>query len=172
MTHTHPYLVSFLFIPSLYLPLFNSKNFSFSSIYIDIESDFIFIYIIMVIIICVLCIMTYECYVRVQSEHARVECVQLARNMPFELWFGGGKTKEPVECVCVSARRVWTRVATVMSLQARTREVFQELELGRLPEEWVTRCWEDDFCNSSPLPTQVRLSWFFFYVNVSGTLTG
>ena len=31
MTHTHPYLVSFLFIPSLYPPLFNSKNFSFSS---------------------------------------------------------------------------------------------------------------------------------------------
>ena len=36
MTIPHPYLVSFLFIPSLYPPLFNSKNFSFSSKYIYI----------------------------------------------------------------------------------------------------------------------------------------
>ena len=28
----HPYLVSFLFIPSLYSLLFNSRNFSFSSL--------------------------------------------------------------------------------------------------------------------------------------------
>ena len=34
----HPYLVSFLFIPSLYSLLFNSKTFSFSSIYTGVGS--------------------------------------------------------------------------------------------------------------------------------------
>ena len=32
---SHPYIVSFLFIPSLYPSLFNSKNFLFSSLYIQ-----------------------------------------------------------------------------------------------------------------------------------------
>jgi hypothetical protein len=43
-----------------------------------------------------------------------------------------------------------------MSLQRRTLEAFKLLGVEELPEDWVGRCWEENFCENSPLPSQVR----------------
>ena len=43
-----------------------------------------------------------------------------------------------------------------MSLYTSTAEAFQLLELGRIPTEWVTRLWEQNFCESASLPLEVR----------------
>ncbi|CAI8007039.1 Condensin-2 complex subunit D3, partial [Geodia barretti] len=43
-----------------------------------------------------------------------------------------------------------------MSLQKRTLEAFKLLGVEELPEDWVGRCWEENFCENSPLPSQVR----------------
>ena len=48
-------------------------------------------------------------------------------------------------------------IVAAMSLQRRTGEVFQLLEVEQLPEEWVGRCWDENFCESTPLPPQVLL---------------
>ena len=44
-----------------------------------------------------------------------------------------------------------------MSLQLNTAEAFQLLELEQLPEEWVARLWEQNFCESASFPSQVRI---------------
>ena len=43
----------------------------------------------------------------------------------------------------------------MMSLQRKTVEAFQRLEVEQLPAEWIADNWEQNFCESIVLPTQV-----------------
>ena len=44
-----------------------------------------------------------------------------------------------------------------MSLQSNTIEAFRLLELEQLPEEWVARLWEHNFCESDSFTSQARM---------------
>ena len=72
----------------------------------------------------------------------------IARRTPFAL-SSGGKRRWKKGCCCVLGDR------GVMDLQRKTSEAFQLLGAEDLPEDWVARCWEENFCESSPLPSQV-----------------
>lgn len=83
---------------------------------------------------------------------------RLARNTSFSLELRGvrplhsrvaGKRWKRKGCCCVLGDR------GVMDLQRKTSETFQLLGAEDLPEDWVARCWEENFCESSPLPSQV-----------------
>ena len=65
--------------------------------------------------------------------------------------------KDEYSLVSVTSSHRGTGIVAAMSLQGRTGEVFQLLEVEQLPEEWVGRCWDENFCESTPLPPQVLL---------------
>ena len=77
--------------------------------------------------------------------HARI-----ARRTSFALSSGGKRRWKRKGCCCVLGDR------GVMDLQRKTSKAFQLLGAEDLPEDWVARCWEENFCESSPLPSQVR----------------
>ena len=56
-------------------------------------------------------------------------------------------------CVCWRENRY--SVLVMMSLQRKTVEAFQLLEVEQLPAEWIADNWEQNFCESIVLPTQV-----------------
>ena len=64
----------------------------------------------------------------------------------------------PAACTCVGGKidRLYCySVLVMMSLQRKTVEAFQRLEVEQLPAEWIADNWEQNFCESIVLPTQV-----------------